>query len=91
MRRWYRIIYRYFSLGGTENNQMNFFLICSTIPNHDAMTAILIRKKRGATKCSDFADDLNNNERLPPTIHIKEDLVLGVLSAGKSVKELFLN
>jgi hypothetical protein len=52
-----------------------------------SMTAILIRKKRGhkTRNFGDSTEDLTKNERLPPVSHIKEDLVLGVLSAGKSV------
>jgi hypothetical protein len=51
------------------------------------MTAILLRKKRGhkARKFCDSTEDLIKHERLPPVSYIKEDLVLGVLSAGKSV------
>jgi hypothetical protein len=54
------------------------------------MAAILIRKKRGRSKgkLSDFIDEFASNEKLPPTSHVKEDLVLGVLSAGKSVNFL---
>jgi hypothetical protein len=55
------------------------------------MTAILLRKKRGhkTRKFCDSTEDLIKHERLPPVSHIKEDLVLGVLSAGKSVAFCF--
>jgi hypothetical protein len=57
------------------------------------MTAILIRKKRarGSPNFSGSANELTSNGILPPANLIKEDLVLGVLSAGKSVIQLFLS